>query len=257
MKIILTIAGSDTGAGAGIQQDLKTITALGHYAVTVPTALTAQNTMEVRRVMPIPGDMLEAQLDAVLADFDVAAVKIGMIPDAQSARIVAAAVRCLDVPVVFDPVMMSTSGMRLMSAECVGVVKEELFPFCTLVTPNIPEALFLTGSREHSSLDTTGRMLVRRFNTSFLLKGGHADGMVMRDVLYCADGQRHEYSSPRIESSNLHGTGCTLSSAVATFLAEGRPLHEAVGCAKQVIDEGIEKGRHLHIGRGNGPLWLG
>lgn len=256
MKIILTIAGSDTGAGAGIQQDLKTITALGHYAVTVPTALTAQNTVGIRKVMPVPEDMLKAQLDAILDDFDVSAVKIGMIPDIQSARIVVDAIRRLDVPVVFDPVMLSTSGTRLMSDECVDDVKKELFPLCTIVTPNIPEAIFLAGSDADCDLDATGRLLTSRFNTAFLLKGGHAEGTTMRDVLYCADGQRHEYCSPRIQTSNLHGTGCTLSSAVATLLAESKPLHEAVEGAKRLIDCAIEKGSHLSIGKGNGPLWF-
>ena len=256
MKIVLTIAGSDTGAGAGIQQDLKTITALGHYAVTVPTALTAQNTIGISRVMPVPEDMLKAQLDAVLDDFDVAAVKIGMIPNAQSARIIVAAVSGLNVPVVLDPVMLSTSGTRLMSDECVDYIKKELFPLCTLITPNIPEAIFLAGNNDDCDLDVTGRMLASCYGTAFLIKGGHAEKAVMRDVLYCADRQRYEYCSPRIKTSNLHGTGCTLSSAVATYLAEGKPLHEAIEGAKRLIDNAIEKGRHLNVGKGNGPLWF-
>lgn len=256
MKTILTIAGSDTSAGAGIQQDLKTITALGHYAVTVPTALTAQNTVGVQRVMAVPDDMLRAQLDSVLSDISVAAVKIGMIPNAQSARIITAAVSQLRVPVVCDPVMLSTSGTQLMADECIDYIMQTLFPLCTLVTPNLPEALRLSGLPAGSDAEAMGRRLVSMCGTAFLLKGGHAEGRLMRDILYCPDGERHEYCSPRIDSSNLHGTGCTLSSAVAALLAEGRSLPEAVAGAKALIDKGIAGGRALRIGRGNGPLWL-
>ena len=256
MKTILTIAGSDTSAGAGIQQDLKTITALGHYAVTVPTALTAQNTVGVQRVMAVPDDMLRAQLDSVLSDISVAAVKIGMIPNAQSARISTAAVSQLRVPVVCDPVMLSTSGTQLMADECIDYIMQTLFPLCTLVTPNLPEALRLSGLPAGSDAEAMGRRLVSMCGTAFLLKGGHVEGRLMRDILYCPDGERHEYCSPRIDSPNLHGTGCTLSSAVAALLAEGRSLPEAVAGAKALIDKGIAGGRALRIGRGNGPLWL-
>ena len=256
MKTILTIAGSDTSAGAGIQQDLKTITALGHYAVTVPTALTAQNTVGVQRVMAVPDYMLRAQLDSVLSDISVAAVKIGMIPNGESARIITAAVSQLRVPVVCDPVMLSTSGTQLMADECIDYIMQTLFPLCTLVTPNLPEALRLSGLPADSDAEAMGRRLVSMCGTAFLLKGGHAEGRLMRDILYCPDGERHEYCSPRIDSSNLHGTGCTLSSAVAALLAEGRSLPEAVAGAKALIDKGIAGGRALRIGRGNGPLWL-
>lgn len=256
MKTILTIAGSDTSAGAGIQQDLKTITALGHYAVTVPTALTAQNTVGVQRVMAVPDDMLRAQLDSVLSDISVAAVKIGMIPNGESARIITAAVSQLRVPVVCDPVMLSTSGTRLMADECIDYIMQTLFPLCTLITPNLPEALRLSGLPAGSDAEAMGRRLVSMCGTAFLLKGGHAEGRMMRDILYCPDGERHEYCSPRIDSPNLHGTGCTLSSAVAALLAEGRSLPEAVAGAKALIDKGIAGGRALRIGRGNGPLWL-
>lgn len=256
MKTILTIAGSDTSAGAGIQQDLKTITALGHYAVTVPTALTAQNTVGVQRVMAVPDDMLRAQLDSVLSDISVAAVKIGMIPNGESARIITAAVSQLRVPVVCDPVMLSTSGTQLMADECIDYIMQTLFPLCTLITPNLPEALRLSGLPAGSDAEAMGRRLVSMCGTAFLLKGGHAEGRLMRDILYCPDGERHEYCSPRIDSPNLHGTGCTLSSAVAALLAEGRSLPEAVAGAKALIDKGIAGGRALRIGRGNGPLWL-
>lgn len=257
MKTIMTIAGSDTCAGAGLQQDLKTITALGHYAVTVTTALTAQNTVGVQKVMAVNGDMLEAQLDSVMSDISVSAVKIGMIPNVALARIIVSAVKRLGVAVVCDPVMVSTSGTQLMADECVDYIKSELFPLCTLVTPNIPEALRLAkNSGCGDDIDAIGRQLVSEFRTSVLIKGGHASGNIMRDVLYCTDGSVHDYSTERIQTSNLHGTGCTMSSAVATFLADGMSLPEAVGRAKNVVAQGIEKGRALNIGRGNGPLWL-
>lgn len=254
MKTILTIAGSDTSAGAGIQQDIKTITSLGHYAVTVPTALTAQNTMGVTMVMPVPDKMLQAQLDAIFSDIGVAAVKIGMIPNEQAAHIIVNSISQLDVPIVCDPVMISTSGTQLMSDGCIEYIKQKLFPLCTLVTPNIPEAQRLASAYE--DLNNIGRYLTDRHHCAFLLKGGHATGNLMRDVLYERDGSTHEYCSERIDSRNLHGTGCTLSSAIATLLATGLPLPDAIKGAKAVIDKGIAQGRNLHIGKGNGPLWL-
>lgn len=256
LKKILTIAGSDTSAGAGIQQDLKTITSLGHYALTVPTALTAQNTVGVQKVMTVPGDMLQAQLDSIFNDINVDAIKIGMIPCVESARIIVDFVSRYRVPTVCDPVMISTSGTQLMSDECVDYIQKELFPLCTLITPNIPEALRLTGITSEYNTEEVGRALVSAFGCAFLLKGGHGEGSVMRDVLFMTDGETHEYCSPRIATTNLHGTGCTLSTAIATLLATGLSLHEAVGGGKSVIDKGIMGGRSLRIGHGNGPLWL-
>lgn len=266
MKVILTIAGSDTSAGAGIQQDLKTITSLGHYAVTVPTALTAQNTVGVMRVMPVPSDMLKAQIDAVLTDIKVDAIKIGMIPNKESAEVIVSALKEFALPIVCDPVMISTSGTQLMSDDCIEYVQTHLFPLCTLATPNLPEALRLLQGEKTSeakclidnSLDTDdlGRGLVRLLGTSALIKGGHRDSEMMYDTLYQVDGSVHTYSSPRIATRNLHGTGCTMSSAIATYLAQGSSLPDAVAGAKGVIDRGIVAGRDLDIGHGNGPLWL-
>lgn len=244
MKIILTIAGSDPSAGAGVQQDLKTITAMGAYGATVITALTSQNTMGVQGVMAVPADVVESQLRSVLDDLDVSAIKIGMIPDINVARVITNILREYNgdgtIPVVIDPVMLSTSGTRLMSEDCIDYVRKELFPLCTLVTPNMPEA----------------ELLPPPYPTAFLIKGGHADGEEMTDTLYCKDNSVHTFTSKRIDSTNLHGTGCTLSSAIATALAQGKSLPEAVHCGKDMINKGIEKGRHLRIGKGNGPLWL-
>ena len=255
MKTILTIAGSDSCAGAGIQQDLKTISALNHYAVTVTTALTAQNTCGVRKVMRVPEDMLRAQLEAVLSDIHIDAVKTGMIPDEESAKVIVSFLKHVEVPVVGEPGMLATSGTPLMDDNCIAYIQGELFPLCALVTPNIPEAMRLSSSTTVDNLERVGHFLASHHATSFLLKGGHGIGNVMRDVLFCPDGHTYVYSSPKIITSNLHGTGCTLSSAVATFLAEGLPLPKAVEKAKQLIDSAIWKGKDLHIGKGNGPLW--
>ena len=247
MKTILTIAGSDSSAGAGIQQDLKTVTALGGYCATVITAVTSQNTLGVQGVMPVTADVVRSQIRSVMDDLDVATVKIGMIPNIDVAIVITEELRnwknmChLDSRhIVIDPVMLSTSGTRLMAEECIEYIKSELFPLCTLVTPNIPESLLLPPP----------------YCTNFLIKGGHSDSDIMTDTLYCMDGKVYEFSSKRIKTTNLHGTGCTLSSAIATLLAQGLSLYDAVKRAKHLIDKGIEKGRNLNIGKGNGPLWM-
>ena len=262
MKTVLTIAGSDTSAGAGIQQDLKTITTMGLYALTVPTALTAQNTRGVRRVMSVPEDMVRDQIDSIFDDIRVDAVKIGMIPDIACAAVVASALRGRNLPVVYDPVMVSTSGHPLMTPDCMEYVMGELFPLCNVVTPNLPESesimayLKKAGLSVESCSDSAGEVFARHFGTAFLLKGGHAEGEVMRDILYEADGRSHEYTTERIHSNNLHGTGCTLSSAIACGLACGLSLSESVQNAKKLVYEAIAAAKGLSIGSGNGPLLL-
>lgn len=274
VKVVLTIAGSDTSAGAGIQQDLKTVSAMGHYAVTVPTALTAQNTMGVQRVMPVPEDMLRAQLDSIYSDIRVDGIKIGMLPNIGTARLVVEYIKMWRaqahdgiLPVVCDPVMVSTSGTPLMADDCIEYIQTNLFPLCTLITPNIPEALRLLGTSTTeagngswlSEADTShlGTILAEHYATAVLLKGGHAEGNESVDFLCLPGGTRHRYVQPRINTSNLHGTGCTLSSALATALATGLPLNAAVAQAKDTIQRAILGGQHLHIGNGNGPLFFG
>lgn len=244
MEVVLTIAGSDSSAGAGVQQDMKTVTAMGHYCATVITAITAQNTLGVQQVMPVPPEILRAQLVSVLSDMPVAAVKTGMIPNSDSAKVIVDVLRSVKCPVVCDPVMISTSGTPLMSDDCIDLISKELFPLCTLVTPNIPEA------------ERLGLPQNAKNKYSVLLKGGHADGREMTDKLIMQNGLEYLFTSPRIETKNLHGTGCTLSSAIAVGLAEGKDLTEAVRLGKQMIDRGIEGGKDLHIGKGNGPLWF-
>ncbi len=254
MKTILSIAASDPSAGAGIQQDLKTITSMGHYALTVITALTAQNTHGVTLLRPVSIRTFRAQIKALLSDIQVDAVKIGVIPNLLIAQEVRRIVSTLSVPVVLDPVLTSTSGFSFVDHVCVEYIKEHLLPLCTLATPNIPEAAFLLEMSRFPKLG--GHILTRQYGTSFLVKGGHSRRPVAEDVLFTTDGAIHRFSSPRIASRNLHGTGCTLSSAIATLLALGKPLPESVALAKHVTEQGILRGRDLSIGSGNGPLWM-
>lgn len=267
--IILSIAGSDCSGGAGIQADIKTVSALGGYAASVITAVTAQNTVGVQAVYPLPAEMVKAQIVSVIEDLQPDAVKIGMVHDA---GIVAAIAGCLRKYrprfVVYDPVMLSTSGRRLMDEETVRVIQAELFPLCTLITPNLHEASLLWGRpiAGTAEMRQAARELSCRYGTRVLVKGGHLQGDDMCDVLYAGQPSSATdafsdgcalYSTPKIESRNLHGTGCTLSSAIAVFLADGNRLDEAVGKAKEYVAAAIRQGKEMRIGHGNGPLWHG
>ena len=264
MEVVLSIAGSDPSAGAGIQQDLKTITAHGCYGATVITSITAQNTLGVQAAMPVPPEVVGQQLRAVLSDLEPKAIKIGMLPDAEVAQVVVDELRCYleqhSVPVVYDPVMVSTSGYPLMAPEAVQLVVSKLFPLCTLVTPNLPEAnrlLQLIGKPIPSSfVQVAGETLSRYFGCAFLLKGGHADSPKMIDLLFECDGNVSTFATERIATGNLHGTGCTLSSAIASNLALGHQLPDAVGQAKQFVTDAIRRAVNIRIGHGNGPLQM-
>lgn len=265
--IILSIAGSDCSGGAGIQADIKTISALGGYAASVITAVTVQNTLGVQAVHPIPADIIRSQIEAVMDDLQPEVLKIGMVHNAAIVHVIA---ECLleyhPKFVIYDPVMISTSGRRLMTEETVQTIKEELFPLCTLITPNLSEASLLHGQTISTiaEMEQAAQKLSRQFGTSVLIKGGHLESEEMCDVLCCkpplaeAINQSSActfYTNPKIESHNLHGTGCTLSSAIATFLAHGKRLEEAVRQAKDYINTAINNGKNLQIGHGNGPLW--
>ena len=264
MEVVLSIAGSDPSAGAGIQQDLKTITAHGCYGATVITSITAQNTLGVQAAMPMPPEVVGQQLRAVLSDLEPKAIKIGMLPDAEVAQVVVDELRCYleqhSVPVVYDPVMVSTSGYPLMAPEAVQLVVSKLFPLCTLVTPNLPEAnrlLQLIDKPIPSSfVQVAGETLSRYFGCAFLLKGGHADSPKMIDLLFECDGNVSTFATERIATGNLHGTGCTLSSAIASNLALGHQLPDAVGQAKQFVTDAIRRAVNIRIGHGNGPLQM-
>lgn len=263
MTTILSIAGSDSSAGAGIQQDLKTITAHHAYAATAITAITSQNTLGVQSVMPIPADVVQSQITSVLDDLDVQAIKIGQIPNAEVAHAIVTAItqhyhsHQVVLPIVYDPVMISTSGRRLMSADSILTIQSELFPLCTLITPNIPEAEHLLQRELMCDADIieAGEELVNLHSTNFLIKGGHAEGNTMTDRLFTINGNTYPIHSPRILTRNLHGTGCTLSSAIACQLAQGKSLLDAIGLAKQFVYDSISRAQHLNIGHGNGPLW--
>lgn len=265
--IILSIAGSDCSGGAGIQADIKTISALGGYAASAITAITVQNTQGVQAVHPLPAEMIRSQIEAVMDDLQPEVLKIGMVHDAAIVHVIA---ECLlkyrPKFVIYDPVMISTSGRRLMTEETVRTIKEELFPLCTLITPNLSEASLLNGQTISTiaEMEQAAQKLSRQFGTSVLIKGGHLESEEMCDILCCkpslAETSKRSfactlYTNPKIESHNLHGTGCTLSSAIATFLAHGERLEEAIRQAKDYINTAINNGKSLQIGHGNGPLW--
>lgn len=255
--IILSIAGSDCSGGAGIQADIKTISALGGYAASAITAVTVQNTCGVQGIQALPPEIVRAQIEAVMDDLKPDAVKIGMVNDWQVVTVIAECLRKYSPSyVVYDPVMVSTSGRKLMDDAAIEIIKKELFPLVSLITPNLDEVAVLTGTKPTTveEMQQAACQLSTLYNTSVLVKGGHLEGEEMCDVLQC-QGNTYLYKEKKIASTNLHGTGCTLSSSIATYLAWGNPLNEAVAKAKQYVSLAIEAGRELQIGRGNGPLW--
>ena len=257
---VLTIAGSDSGAGAGAQADARTIHAMGGYALTALTAITAQNTRGVQRWSPLPAEMLAAQLTSVFDDFAVSAVKTGLLPGAAAVRTVAAALaRYPRVPLVVDPVIGSTSGTRFLSAAGLRILKNELLPRATLATPNWPEAEALSGRsvRMFAEAEAAGRDLALRYHCAVLVKGGHAPGSTCRDCLILPDGNAHWFVSRRIATRNTHGTGCVLSAAIATELARGRPLLAAVKSARKLLQRALRNGRNERWGQGAGPAFSG
>jgi len=253
VRTALTIAGSDSGGGAGIQADLKTFSALGVFGTSALTAITAQNTVGVMAVFELPPDLVAAQIDAVVTDIGVDAAKTGMIANSELIRVVAAKIREHGIAtLVVDPVMVATSGDRLLGEEAVGALREELLPLATVVTPNLPEAGVLLG-REVSTLAEmrdAARAIVGLGARSAIVKGGHLDGDAV-DVFY--DGERFtDLPAKRIATTSTHGTGCTLSSAIAALLARDASLDEAVGGAKAYVTAAIE--RAFPLGHGHGPV---
>lgn len=237
---ILIVAGSDSGGGAGIQADVKTVTMLGAHAMTAITAITAQNTLGVQAVHAVPADMVVAQLRSCLDDIGVDAVKIGMIGSAKTARAVANVLVGVDVPVVFDPVMVATSGSSLAGAETIAAFGE-LMALATVTTPNLPELAALAGVEAVVALG--GKVLV---------KGGHADGGEVVDRLIGPDGDIARWSNPRIDTAHSHGTGCTLASAIATGLGQGMNLVAATERAIAFVRASLERAPGL--GHGHGPM---
>jgi len=256
---VLTIAGSDSSGGAGIQADIKSISANGAYAASVITALTAQNTQGVIDILPIPKAFIEAQIKAVMDDITIDVVKIGMLHDAQTICAVRDMLKKYQVKnIILDPVMVATSGHQLLENEAIETLKKELIPMATLITPNIPEAELLLGEpiTKQEDLPRAAKQLSQKFgHISVLIKAGHMHGAKLIDILYNATTDEIvEIPSIRINTRNTHGTGCTLSSAIAAQLAQVNDLTLAVQKGQQYIAQAIKAGAHYHIGEGHGPV---
>ena len=253
----LTIAGSDSGGGAGIQADLRSFAAYGVHGLSAIAATTAQNTRAVTSVHRIPGAHLEAQIAAVFGDFSIGAIKTGMLGTAATVRTVARALAGRRVPFVLDPVMVASSGAALLAPDAVRAIVRELLPLATLVTPNVPEAERLTGLRIATGrdVDAACAALFDLGARAVLLKGGHLPGDEVVDLLAGGTGFAPlRLASARIASRNLHGTGCTLSSAIAAHLALGAPLAQAVTQARAYVIGAMEAGAQVRVGHGHGPL---
>ena len=256
---VLSIAGSDSGGGAGIQADLKTFSSLGVYGATAITAITAQNTQGVHSQFALPPQMVYDQIIAVMEDIHPSVIKIGMLSNLQVATAVADALERYSIPIILDPVMVSSSGHRLLSVEAQEVLKERLLPMAQLVTPNIPEMEALSDMPLLTISDkyNAAKHLLSLGVQSVLLKGGHEEGEVKVDILYQKSPQgivTCSFSSDTLNTRNIHGTGCTLSSAIAAYMARGLALKEAVSSAKIYITEAIKAGSDISVGKGYGPV---
>jgi hydroxymethylpyrimidine/phosphomethylpyrimidine kinase len=257
VPVALTIAGSDSSGGAGIQADLKTFAAFGVYGASVITALTAQNTRAVSGVHEVPPDFVIAQLNAVFDDLDIAAVKIGMVAQLSTIEALATALsRKSPKHVVLDPVMVATSGDRLLSADAVSALRERLIPLASLITPNLPEAAALLGdsvASDEMAIASQGKRLLAMGARAVLIKGGHGQGSESIDYLFFGS-DVIALPAPRIPTANTHGTGCSLSSAIAAGLAKGETLEQAVRGAKTWITAAIAAADRLGVGHGHGPI---
>jgi hydroxymethylpyrimidine/phosphomethylpyrimidine kinase len=255
--IAVTIAGSDSGGGAGIQADLKTFSAFGVYGASVITALTAQNTLGVQGIHDVPPAFIAQQIDSVFSDLAVAAVKIGMLSQPAVIETVAAGIaRHAARNIVLDPVMVATSGDRLLAPEAIATLKTSLIPRALVVTPNLPEAAALLDepiAQEEGAMRAQAERILELGAQAVLIKGGHAAGGESTDILVDGNGIER-FASPRVATRNTHGTGCTLSSAIAAGLAKGHSLRDAVGAAKTYISAAIAASEHLHVGGGHGPV---
>ena len=256
---VLSIAGSDSGGGAGIQADIKTISACGCYAATAITAITVQNTLGVQAVHAVPTEILRGQIDAVLSDIGADAVKIGMLHSSEVVSLVREMlIRFKAGNIVLDPVMVSTSGHRLIEEDAIASLRTELLPLARVITPNIPEAEILLGGRKlsfQSELPDAARELAESSGASVLLKAGHLSEDDLSDIFYdLEDGKCYSLTSKRIHTKNTHGTGCTMSSAFASMLAKGMSLPDAAKAAKDFINGAILSGKDYEIGYGFGPV---
>ena len=257
--IVLSIAGSDSSGGAGIQADLKTFSALGVYGATAITAITAQNTQGVKSQFALSPQMVYEQITAVVDDLCPTVVKIGMLSNVDIIHAVAEALSQYSLSIILDPVMVSSSGHRLLSIEGQEALKEKLLPMSTLITPNIPEMKALTQMplTSFEEKETAARYLFECGAKAILLKGGHEEGDIKTDILYSTPNKEMQidtFTSDTIHSKNIHGTGCTLSSAIAAFVARGYHLPNAIANAKRYVSEAIQAGADINIGHGFGPI---
>jgi len=256
MGRVLVIAGSDSGGGAGIQADIKTVTALGGYAMTAITALTAQNTLGVHGTLAVDPEFVGLQIECVLQDIGADAIKTGMLHSADVVEVVVRSIRrnAMGVPLVVDPVMVAKGGASLIDAAALHVLKRHLFPLAALVTPNIPEAEALTGIRIEGpdQMNEAIDALLALGPSAVLLKGGHLPGDEIIDLLRTIDGDEQRFTHTRIQSTSTHGTGCTLASAIATGIAEGLRLVDSVVLAESYVRDAIRYAPGL--GKGHGPL---
>ena len=257
VPICVTIAGSDSGGGAGIQADLKTFSALHTYGASVVTAITAQNTLAVTAVHDIPSEIVSAQIDAVFSDLNVASVKIGMVSAPETIEAIAKSLVHFSGPVVLDPVMVAKSGDRLLSEAASSILREKLIPIASVLTPNRPEAACLLDSamaRNEVEAEEQGYALLNLGAKAILMKGGHAEGDICTDLLIRRDKPTVRIEAPRIYTANTHGTGCTLSSAIAAGLAKNLSLETALGEAHAYLQGAIRAANSLQVGRGHGPV---
>ncbi len=252
----LIIAGSDSCGGAGIQADIKTCSAIGVYAATAITAITAQNTMGVIDIQPITPDIVSKQIKAVLDDLIIDSIKIGMLCNVDIVKAVANALNGIDIPIITDPVMVSTSGHKLLSDEAIDAVIKYIFPLSEIVTPNLHEASLLSGINIVSSDDImeAAHMILNRNSGAVLIKGGHFTNNLSTDTFIDNHREVNRYSSPRYDTHNTHGTGCTLSSAIAAYRAKGYNLPEAIAHAKEFVTQAIIHSSDVFAGHGHGVL---
>ena len=253
---VLTIAGSDSGGGAGIQADLKTFSALGCFGTSAITAITVQNTRGVFGIHSIPPAIVHDQIKVVMDDIRPAAIKIGMVHTAELAVAIASAIKAYAVPVILDPVMVATSGDKLIEDNTIDTLQKELFPLSDLVTPNVHEAQLLAGIaiKNKDDMRLAARAIIKTGCRGVLIKGAHLKGDHLFDVYLDDNGREEIFESGFIDTDNTHGTGCTLSSAIAAYRARGVEMVEAIAKATQYVHQAIEAGRNVRTGEGHGPL---
>jgi hydroxymethylpyrimidine/phosphomethylpyrimidine kinase len=255
--VVLSVAGSDSSGGAGIQADIKTISAVGCYAATAITAVTVQNTLGVSGIHAVPGEFVKAQIEAVMDDLKPSAIKIGMVHSAELAIVIAETLSNYPgVPIIFDPVMAATSGDGLMANDTVAILKKTLFPLAQMVTPNLDEAATLAGMeiKTISDMKAAAVRLMQFGCRAVLIKGGHLNGPDLFDVYMDTNNGERIFKSTAIDTVNTHGTGCSLSSAIASFIALGNDMDASVSRGKKYIQRAIEHGKDVKTGEGPGPL---